>query len=327
MSVVIVFLQKAIAQGIAILYGADGEILTEKSGNLNLGVPGMMYMGGVAGLMGAFLYENGSVNPSPAVGMLIALVCALLCSGLGALIYSVLTISLRANQNVTGLALTTFGVGFGNFFGGSLSKLAGGVGQISTSATAGAFRAKIPFLCDLPVVGEVLFSYGFLSYLAILLTVVLSWFLYKTRKGLNLRAVGESAATADAAGVNVTLYKYLSTLFGGMMAGLGGLYFVMEYTGGTWVNNGFGDRGWLAIALVIFARWRPLNAIWGSFLFGGLYILYLYIPSLDRSMQEIFKALPYVVTIVVLVITSLRKKREDQPPASLGVAYFREERS
>ena len=134
------------------------------------------------------------------------------------------------------------------------------------------------------------------------------------------------AATADAAGVNVTAYKYLATLVGGMLAGLGGLYFVMEYTGGTWVNNGFGDRGWLAIALVIFARWRPLNAIWGSILFGGLYILYLYIPGLDRSMQEIFKALPYVVTIVVLVITSLRKKREDQPPMSLGVAYFREDR-
>lgn len=126
--------------------------------------------------------------------------------------------------------------------------------------------------------------------------------------------------------MNVTAYKYLATLAGGMLAGLGGLYFVMEYTGGTWVNNGFGDRGWLAIALVIFARWRPLNAIWGSILFGGLYILYLYIPGLDRSMQEIFKALPYVVTIVVLVITSLRKKREDQPPMSLGVAYFREDR-
>ena len=326
MNLIVVFLQKAIAQGIAILYGANGEIVTEKSGNLNLGVPGMMYMGGVAGLMGAFLYENSVEAPVPFVGMLIALVCALVCSGLGALIYRVLTISLRAHQNATGIALITFSMGFGNFFGGSLSRLAGGVGQISTQATASAFRAKIPVLSTLPVVGEVLFSYGFLTYFSIVLTVVLSWFLYRTRKGLNLRAVGENAATADAAGVNVTAYKYLATLVGGMLAGLGGLYFVMEYTGGTWVNNGFGDRGWLAIALVIFARWRPLNAIWGSILFGGLYILYLYIPGLDRSMQEIFKALPYVVTIVVLVITSLRKKREDQPPMSLGVAYFREDR-
>lgn len=326
MNVISVFLQKAITQGIPLLFGANGEILTEKSGNLNLGIPGLMYMGGVAGLIGAFLYENSTAAPIPFVGMLIALLCCLLCSALGALIYCVLTVTLRANQNVTGLALTTFGMGFGNFFGGSLSRLAGGVGQLSTSTTASAFRATIPGLRDIPVLGELLFSYGWLTYFCLILTVALSWFLFKTRIGLNLRSVGESAATADAAGINVSRYKYLATVIGGMLAGLGGLYFVMEYTGGTWVNNGFGDRGWLAIALVIFARWRPLNAIWGSFLFGGLYILYLYIPGLGRSMQEIFKSLPYIVTIVVLVITSLRKKREDQPPASLGLAYFRESR-
>ena len=326
MNVIIVFLQKAITQGIPLLFGASGEILTEKSGNLNLGVPGLMYMGGVGGLIGAFLYENSTANPIPVVGMVIALLCALALSALGALLYSVLTITLRANQNVTGLALTTFGMGFGNFFGGSLSRLAGGVGQLSTQATASAFRAKIPLLCDIPVLGELLFSYGWMTYFCVALTFVLSWFLFKTRVGLNLRAIGESAATADAAGVNVTRYKYMATIVGGMLAGLGGLYFVMEYTGGTWVNNGFGDRGWLAVALVIFARWRPLNAIWGSFLFGGLYILYLYIPGLGRSAQEIFKALPYVVTIIVLVFTSLRKKREDQPPAGLGLAYFRESR-
>ena len=326
MSVILVFLQKAITQGIPLLLGANGEILTEKSGNLNLGIPGLMYIGGVAGLIGAFLYENSTAAPIPAVGMVIALACCLAVSALGALIYSVLTISLRANQNVTGLALTTFGMGFGNFFGGSLSKLAGGVGQLSTATTASAFRATIPGLSSLPVVGNLLFGHGFLTYFAVIVTFVLSWFLFKTRAGLNLRAVGESAATADAAGINVSRGKYLATIIGGMLAGLGGLYFVMEYTGGTWVNNGFGDRGWLAIALVIFARWRPLNAIWGSFLFGALYILYLYIPGLGRSAQEVFKSLPYVVTIVVLVITSLRKKREDQPPACLGVAYFRESR-
>ena len=325
MNVIIVFLQKAITQGIPLLFGASGEILTEKSGNLNLGVPGLMYMGGVGGLIGAFLYENSTANPIPVVGMVIALLCALALSALGALLYSVLTITLRANQNVTGLALTTFGMGFGNFFGGSLSRLAGGVGQLSTQATASAFRAKIPLLCDIPVLGELLFSYGWMTYFCVIMTFVLSWFLFKTRVGLNLRAIGESAATADAAGVDVARYKYLSTIAGGMLAGLGGLYFVMEYTGGTWVNNGFGDRGWLAVALVIFARWRPLNAIWGALLFGGLYILYLYLP-LTRAMQEIFKALPYLVTIVVLVFTSLRKKREDQPPAGLGLPYFRESR-
>lgn len=156
--------------------------------------------------------------------------------------------------------------------------------------------------------------------------MILSFFLFKTRCGLNLRAVGENPGTADAAGINVTKYKYLATCIGAGIAGLGGLYFVMEYSGGTWTDNGFGDRGWLAVALVIFAMWRPLNAIWGAILFGALYILYLYIPGLGRSMQEVFKALPYIVTIIVLVITSFRKKKENQPPAGLGLPYFREER-
>ncbi|MDY3248787.1 MAG: ABC transporter permease [Candidatus Choladocola sp.] len=326
MGVLIIFIQKAIVQGMGILFGALGEILTEKSGNLNLGIPGIMYMGGIAGLMGAFFYEKGVENPSPVVGLLISFLCAFACAVIGGLIYSVLTITLRANQNVTGLALTIFGTGFGNFFGGSISKLAGGVGQISVSTTAGAYQARIPVLSKIPVIGNVLFSYGFMTYLAVITAIVMSFFLFKTRNGLNLRAVGENPATADAAGINVTKYKYLATCIGAGIAGLGGLYFVMEYSGGTWTDNGFGDRGWLAVALVIFAMWKPLNAIWGAILFGALYILYLYIPGLGRSMQEVFKALPYVVTIIVLVITSFRKKKENQPPAGLGLPYFREER-
>ena len=139
MGFLVIFIQKAIGQGIGILYGALGEIMTEKSGNLNLGIPGMMYMGGIAGLIGAFLYENGTANPSGLAGLLISFVCAFVCAALGGLVYSVLTITLRANQNVTGLALTTFGVGFGNFFGGSLAKLAGGVGQISVAVTGAVF--------------------------------------------------------------------------------------------------------------------------------------------------------------------------------------------
>ncbi len=326
MNTIIILIQKAIGQGVCMTFGANGEILTEKSGNLNLGVPGMMYMGGIAGLAGAYLYENAVANPVPIVGMMISFLCAMLVAALGGLIYSVLTITLRANQNVTGLALTTFGVGVGNFFGGSLSKMSGGVGQISVKVTASAYRATIPVLSELPVVGPIFFSYGFLTYFCVLIAIVMSWFLNRTRQGLNLRAVGESPATADAAGINVNLYKYLATCIGGAIAGLGGLYFVMEYTGGTWANNGFGDRGWLAVALVIFARWKPLHAVWGAVLFGALYILYLYIPGLERSTQEIFKMLPYLVTVLVLVLISLRKKKEDQPPESLGLAYFREER-
>lgn len=326
MEMILIFIQKAIEQGISILFGASGEIITEKSGNLNLGVPGIMYMSGIAGLMGAFFYEKSTANPNGLAGLIISLIAAILMAALGGAIYGFLTISLRANQNVVGLALTTFGVGFGNFFGGSISKLAGGVGQISVATTASAYRTTIPGLSKLPIIGRLIFSYGFLTYLAVILAVCLTYFLNRTRKGLNLRSVGESPATADAAGINVSLYKYVSTISGAVISGLGGLYFVMEYLGGTWTNNGFGDRGWLAIALVILALWKPVNAIWGSFLFGGLYILYIYLPGLTRATQELCKMLPYVVTICVLVITSKRKNLESQPPASLGEPYFREER-
>lgn len=326
MELLLTFIQKAIGQGISILFGASGEIITEKSGNLNLGIPGIMYMGGISGLMGAFFYERSTANPNGFVGLLVSLLATLLVSALGGLLYSFLTVSLRANQNVVGLALTTFGVGFGNFFGGSISKLAGGVGQISVSTTASAYRATIPGLSKVPIIGELLFSYGFLTYLAVVLAIFLTTYLSKTRSGLNLRAVGESPATADAAGINVSLYKYVSTVTGAAIAGLGGLYFVMEYLGGTWNNNGFGDRGWLAIALVILALWKPVNAIWGSFLFGGLYILYIYLPGLTRATQELVKMTPYVVTIIVLVIASKRNNLESQPPTSLGEPYFREER-
>lgn len=326
MDLFLTFIQKAIGQGISILFGASGEIITEKSGNLNLGIPGIMYMGGIAGLMGAFFYEKSTDHPVAFIGLLVSFISALLVAALGGLIYSFLTITLRANQNVVGLALTTFGVGFGNFFGGSISKLAGGVGQISVATTASAYRATIPGLSGIPIIGKVFFTYGFLTYTAIIIAIYLTYFLNKTRKGLNLRAIGENPGTADAAGINVTRYKYVATVVGAAISGLGGLYFVMEYLGGTWTNNGFGDRGWLAIALVILALWSPVNAIWGSFLFGGLYILYIYLPGLSRATQELCKMLPYVVTIVVLVLTSKRNKQENQPPASLGEAYFREER-
>ncbi len=326
MSIFIIFLQKAISQGIIILFGANGEIITEKSGNLNLGVPGIMYMGGIGGLMAAFLYENATDNPSAIVGMMISFLCAFIIAGLGALIYSFLTITLRANQNVTGLALTIFGMGFGNFMGGSISKLAGGVGQISVTVTAGAYTAAIPVLKDIPVLGKLFFGRGCMFYLVIVITFLLAYFLKKTRVGLNLKAVGENPATADAAGINVTVYKYVATVLGGAISGLGGLYFVMDYSVGKWTNNGLGENGWLAVALVIFAMWKPLNAIWGALIFGGLSILYLYIPGLNAHQKEFMKMLPYLITIIVLVISSLRKKREHQPPAHLGLAYFREDR-
>ncbi len=324
--IIITFIQQAIVQAVSMLFGATGEIMTEKSGNLNLGIPGIMYMGGISGLMGAFFYEKSTENPSVVVGVLISLLCCIAASMLGGLLFTFLTVTLRANQNVVGLALTTFGTGFGNFFGGSISKLAGGVGQISVKTTASGFRAEIPVLSKIPIVGDILFSYGFLTYAAVILAIVCTYILTKTRIGLQLTAVGESPATADAAGIHVTRYKYVATVSGAVIAGLGGLYFVMEYLGGTWGNNGFGDRGWLAIALVILALWSPVKAIWGSLLFGALYILYIYIPGIGRAVQELTKMSPYVVTIIILIVTSRRNKPEEQPPASLGLSYFREER-
>lgn len=323
MSQILSLLQAAIVFGTVILFGATGEILTEKSGNLNLGVPGVMYLGGIAGLAGAFWYEAGCQAPIPMVGLLISLVCALAASVFAGLIYSFLTITLRANQNVTGLTLTIFGSGVANLFGGVMNKMAGGVGQISVASTSGAYRAVLPFLSGVGVFSVL----GFMVYLAVVLAAFTSWFLNKTRRGLNLRAVGENPATADAASIGVTAYKYVATCVGSAITGLGGLYYVMDYIKGTWANDGGIEKlGWLAVALVIFARWKPVQAVWGSYLFGVLFWLYFYIPGLTRSSQEIFKMLPYLVTIIVLVAVSMRRRRENQPPAHLGLSYFREER-
>ena len=318
-------------QGIPLLFGSTGEILTEKSGNLNLGIPGIMYVGGISGVIGAFFYEQAvpAADMSAFLAILIPILCSLLGSLLMGLIYCFLTVTLRANQNVTGLAMTTFGVGVGNFFGGSLIKLTGSeVPSIALTTTSNFFKTSLPGATTTGWFGELFLSYGFLAYLAIIMAVVASYFLNHTRPGLHLRAVGESASTADAAGINVTKYKYLATCVGSMVAGLGGLYYVMDYANGVWSNNAFGDRGWLAIALVIFTIWRPNVSILASILFGGLYILNIYLPTPGGQMaiKELYKMLPYAITLVVLIVVSLRKKREDQPPASLGLSYFREER-
>ena len=327
MTQIISLIQAAVVFGTVILFGAVGEILAEKSGNLNLGVPGIMYLGGIAGLVAAFLYEGNAANPVPFVAIIITLLAAFIASMLGGLIYAVLTITLRANQNVTGLTLTIFGGGLANLFGGTLNKMAGGVGQISVALTSGAFRTTIPALANLGAVGKILFSYGFMAYLAVILAFLVSWVLNKTSVGLNLRSVGENPATADAAGINVAKYKYMATCIGAGLSGLGGLYYTMDYIKGTWSTDGSIEKlGWLAVALVIFATWKPRRSIWGAYLFGALFWLYFYIPGLTRSSQEIFKMLPYLVTLLVLIMVALRRKREDQPPHSLGVAYFREER-
>ena len=323
------FFPRAVMQGIPLLFGSTGEILTEKSGNLNLGIPGIMYVGGISGVIGAFFYEQSTTQLNGFLAIMIPILCSLLGSLLMGLLYCFLTVTLRANQNVTGLALTTFGVGVGNFFGGSLIKLTGSdVPSITLTNTSVFFKTSMPGATTTGWFGEMFLSYGFLAYMAVIIALGASYFLNHTRSGLHLRAVGESASTADAAGINVTKYKYMATCIGSMIAGLGGLYYVMDYANGVWSNNAFGDRGWLAIALVIFTIWRPNVSILASILFGGLYILNIYLPTPGGQMaiKELYKMLPYVITLVVLIVVSLRKKREDQPPASLGLSYFREER-
>ena len=199
--------------------------------------------------------------------------------------------------------------------------------SIALTATSSFFKTSLPFADDLGWFGSIFLSYGALAYIAVIIALACSYFLKRTRSGLNLRAVGEDPATADAAGINVTLYKYKATCVGCMIAGLGGLYYVMDYANGIWSNDAFGDRGWLAIALVIFTMWRPAVGILASILFGGLYILHLFIPTgTNLAIKELYKMLPYLVTIAVLIIVSLKKSRENQPPAHLGLSYFREER-
>ena len=329
MSNFINFLTAGILAAAPLLFGLLGELLTEKSGNLNLGVEGMMFMGGIAGISGVYFYEKAG-GTSPWIALLIALVCSVLVAGLGALIFSVLTITLRANQNVTGLALTMFGTGFGNYFGEAIGN-ADPSGFLSVSTgVKGIFNNPVfpKSLVNIPYVGKVLFSHNFMVYLSIALAIVLAVFLNRTRSGLNLRAVGESPATADAAGINVTKYKYLATCIGGAMTGLGGLYLVMNAgsgVGGAWVHDCINGYGWLAVALVIFAVWSPRRALWCSLIFGGLSCMRYYYP-ISFIPASIYDIVPYIVTAVVLVFVSLRHNRSSQPPASLGLSYFREDR-
>ena len=331
LSAILSFLPRAIAQGTPLLFGSTGEIVTQKSGNMNLGIPGVMYVGGICGVIGAFLYEQSLPSPdamNPFLAVLIPTLFCLLGSLLMGLLFCFLTVTLRANQNVTGLAMTTFGVGFGNFFGGSLVKLSGAdMPFLALSATSNCFKKTLPIADKMGIFGDLVFGYSFLVYLAIAIALVASFLIKRTRIGLHLRAVGENPSTADAAGINVNRYKYLATCIGCMIAGLGGLYYVMDYASGIWANDAFGDRGWLAIALVIFTIWRPNVGVLASYLFGGLYILHMYIPSgMNLAVKELYKMLPYVVTIIVLIISSLRNQRDKQPPQSLGLPYFREDR-
>lgn len=311
------FLANSIRLSATFLYGSTGEIITEKSGHLNLGVPGIMSVGAAIGCLSEYYLIKAIGTSVPFLLVLIPLLATFLGSALMGALYSFLTVSLRANQNVTGLAMTTFGVGLaGHLINSVKAKM-----YVITRASK-YFTTLFSFSDKLGWFGEIFLSHGVLVYLAIAIAIVAQIILNKTRVGLHLRAVGENPATADAAGINVTLYKYLATCIGCGISGIGGLFCIMDYMGGNWeyMLEAF---GWLSIALVIFTLWRPALSIPGSIIFGGLYIVSNYIIVLPT---ELIKMLPYIVTIIVLIITSIIDSKETQPPASLGLNYFREER-
>ena len=324
---IVALISAAVLNGAPLMYGTSGEILTQKSGNMNLGVEGLMFMGGAFGLLGAFTYGNAAgENASGVVAVIIALVCAFAAGMAGSLIFSFLTITLRANQNVTGLALTIFGTGLGQFVGELMRIRVGGNVSISNALKVAFAGSPFPkFLQDIPVAGKLIFGYNIFVYLGIVMIIVMHHFLAKTRKGLYLRAVGESPSTADAAGINVTRYRYFATVIGGGISAVGGMVYTMTIAGTVWNHTGLSGEGWIAVALVIFCLWKPINSLWGSVLFGALLILYIRLP-IPFIPTQIYKVVPYIVTALVLIMVSIRQKREDQPPAALGTAFFREDR-
>ncbi|MBR5139841.1 MAG: ABC transporter permease [Clostridia bacterium] len=326
MDLFVFIFRNAIFRGTPLLFGAVGETITEKSGNLNLGIPGIMSVGAISGFIGAYFYNNAATKLIPFLAVFIPLIACIIGSVLASLIYAFLTVTLRANQNVSGLALTTFGVGVLNFFGESLGELSGAdTAFVTLTRFPKYFKTTFPFAKKLGWFGEIFLSYGFLVYLAIIIAIVASFFLKKTKVGLHLRAVGENPATADAAGINVTLYKYVSTCIGGAIAGLGGLYYIMDISDAIWRKDLLGEIGWLAIALVIFTLWKPTFAIAASFLFGGLLSIGSAL-TINTRFMPLIDMIPYVMTIVLLIVISIIDTRENQPPASLGNNYFREDR-
>ena len=223
-TMLITFIQQSIRLSSTLLLGSTGEMITEKSGNLNLGTPGIMAAGAISGIVGAYFYTSSSAAFSPLLSILITLGCCILGSLLTTLIYCFLTITLKTNQNVTGLALTTFGVGLSNFVGSIINQRMGGTGVAAFPEIGKAYRTTLPFADKLGIFGDIFLSYGFMTYLAIVIAVIVAFVIAKTRVGLNLRSVGENPATADAAGINVTKYKYLATVIGAGISGIGGLY-------------------------------------------------------------------------------------------------------
>ena len=312
------FLVAAVAASIPLLFGTVGEILCEKVGHLNLGVEGLMSIGACAGFMIGMQTDS----------FVLALFAAFIAGMLAALIYAVLTVTFLADQNVSSLTLTIFGIGLANFIGiYMLGSTENGTLKLPEGITAQMREIHIPGLSDLPIIGQLIFSYSPFVYLGVILAIVAGLFLKKTKMGLNAQAIGHNPAAADAAGINVTRWKYIMIVLGGGICGIGGAYCAMIINSGVWISNNVGGLGWIAVALVIFAKWNPWLAILGSFVFGALRVLKYYMPQSVISLPTAFyDMLPFLITAIILVISSIRKKRDLNLPSSLGVGYFREER-
>ncbi|HKL74025.1 MAG TPA: ABC transporter permease [Clostridia bacterium] len=320
------FLFVTMVYSIPLLYATVGEILTEKSGSLNLGVEGIMAVGGIFG------YLIGAVFDSLFVGLLFSFVFA----GILGLFFSFLTVTLQANQNVTGLTITTFGTGLYFILRQGMTKIP------KLSELAGLKESVqniyIKGLSDIPIIGKMLFQQNILVYLGIFIALAAWAYLRFTKSGLKLRAVGENPAAADAVGVNINLYKYVHIIVGSGIMGLGGYYMAIlmsgDFAGSSTIINGY---GWIAIALVIFVNWSPLTAIFGTFLFGLFRSLSIYNSGIAAAFPKMFgwlnnipsqfyNMLPYVITALVIIIASINKKKKEREPAAIGINYFREDR-
>lgn len=314
----ITFIREAIHFAAVFIFGSTGETLVEKGGNLNLGIPGIMCFGAIGGLFGQTLLIGSDPSAvSPVAYILVGIIMAMVFAALMGLVYSFFVITLRCNQNVTGLTITTFGAGVFAFYGSML-----GQQDVNFYYASKAFTTTFSFAHE-NAFTELFFSYGILVYLAIIVSVLVSIFLNKTRTGIQLRAVGENPGAADAAGINVTGYKYVSSVVGAAIAGLGGFFYIIDNMGGN-LEYVIDAMGWLAVALVIFSMWKPTFGIFGAILFAAMYLAPAYIKI--GIPKDIYKMMPYVVTLIVLVLVSIKNKKELQAPAALGLSYFREER-
>ena len=327
LGVITTFLHSIVVYNIPLLYGTVGEITVEKSGSLNLGVEGIMAVGAIFG------YLVGCWTNNLILGILTGFLAGALCG----LIFAVLTVSLQANQNITGLTLTTFGLGVYFFVGTGIRAVSWPAMNDYANIKNGFADLAIPGLSQLPVVGHGLFNHNILVYLGVAIALVMWWYMNRTTPGLRLRAVGENPGAADSVGINLKKYQYIHICLGCGIMGIGGYYMALNMSGSfnssCWING----YGWIAVALVIFANWNPALAILGTFVFGFFNTLRVSGSSLAAAFPDtlgwlaavptqLYQALPFLITAVVLVATSVRKKGSSGQPASLGLNYFREER-